>query len=148
MKKIFVFILVSIIALSLLACSPAPQSNKPTGTPSQTDLSSAQDKTDNSSAEKETVSQKNAVSKAKSYLMVMAFSRDGLVAQLEFDKFSTEDAAYGVDNAGADWNEQAAKKAQSYLDVMAFSRDGLIDQLVFDKFTREQAEYGVTKVGL
>jgi len=95
-----------------------------------------------------TVSQKNAVNKAKSYLDFAAFSRDGLVSQLEFDKFSTEDATYGADNSGADWNEQAAKKAKSYLDFMSFSREGLIDQLVFDKFTEAQATYGVDSVGL
>ncbi|WP_178386495.1 Ltp family lipoprotein, partial [Pseudomonas aeruginosa] len=62
--------------------------------------------------------------------------------------YSTEDATYGVDKLGADWNEQAAKKAQSYLDVMPFSRSSLIDQLVFDGFTQAEAEYGVTAVGL
>ena len=40
----------------------------------------------------ETVSQKNAVRKAKDYLSYTAFSHDGLVAQLEFEKFSHEDA--------------------------------------------------------
>ena len=78
----------------------------------------------------------------------MAFSHDGLIAQLEFEKFSNEDAIYGADNCGANWNEQAAKKAKAYLDTMAFSRDGLIVQLEFDKFTNEQAVYGVDKVGL
>lgn len=95
-----------------------------------------------------TTSQKNAVDKAKSYLSFAAFSRDGLVAQLEFDKFSNIDAVYGADNAGADWNEQAAKKAKSYMDFSSFSRQGLIDQLVFDKFTTAQATHGVDSVGL
>jgi len=96
-----------------------------------------------------TPGQKNAVRKAKSYLMVMHFSRDGLVKQLEeFEKFSHSDAVYGADNSGADWNEQAAGKAQDYLDVMPFSRDGLIKQLVeFEKFTPEQAEHGASAVG-
>lgn len=94
-----------------------------------------------------TMGQKNALSKAKSYLGFTAFSYTGLISQLEFDGFSTEDSTYAVDNCGADWNEQAAKKAKSYLDFTSFSRDGLIDQLLFDGFTNEQAEYGVTKVG-
>ena len=96
-----------------------------------------------------TPGQKNAVRKAKSYLMVMHFSRDGLVKQLEdFEKFSHSDAVYGADNSGADWNEQAAGKAQDYLDIMPFSRDGLIKQLVeFEKFTPEQAEHGASAVG-
>jgi hypothetical protein len=96
----------------------------------------------------ETVSQKNAVKKAKSYLAYTAFSHDGLVAQLEYEQFSHLDAVYGVDNSGGNWNEQAAKKAQSYMDYSAFSRGSLIDQLKYDKFTQEQAEYGANSVGL
>ncbi len=94
------------------------------------------------------VSQKNAVAKAKSYLDYSAFSYEGLIAQLEFEKFSHEDAVYGTDNCGADWNEQAAKKAASYMEYSSFSRDGLIEQLLFEGFTQEQAEYGATSVGL
>ncbi len=100
------------------------------------------------SASNETVSQKNAVRKAKSYLSFSGFSRDGLVAQLEYEKFSHEEAVYGADNSGANWNEQAAKKAKSYMEMTAFSRGGLIDQLKYDKFTQEQAEYGANAVGL
>ena len=96
----------------------------------------------------ETVSQKNAVNKAKSYLSFAGFSRDGLVEQLEFDKFSNADAVYGADNAGADWNVEAEQKAKSYMDFTSFSRQGLIDQLVFDKFTQEQATHGADSVGL
>lgn len=95
-----------------------------------------------------TVSQKNALTKAKSYLNYLPFSRDGLIEQLEYDQFSYEDAVYGVDNSGANWNEQAAKKAKSYIDYLPFSRGGLIDQLKYDKFTQSQAEYGASAVGL
>lgn len=96
----------------------------------------------------ETVSQKNAVKKAKSYLGYTAFSHDGLVAQLEYDQFSHADAVYGADNSGANWNEQAAKKAKSYMEYSAFSRGSLIAQLEYDKFTQAQAEYGANAVGL
>ena len=96
----------------------------------------------------ETVSQKNAVKKAKSYLSYSAFSYGGLVAQLEYEQFSHADAVYGADNSGANWNEQAAKKAKSYMEYSAFSRSGLIDQLKYEKFTQEQAEYGASAVGL
>lgn len=95
-----------------------------------------------------TASQKNALKKAKSYLNYTAFSYTGLIEQLEYEKFSTEDATYGADNCGADWNEQAAKKAAKYLDYTAFSRDGLIEQLEYEGFTQEQAIYGVDSVGL
>jgi hypothetical protein len=96
----------------------------------------------------ETVSQRNAVAKAKSYLGYTAFSHDGLVAQLEYEQFSHADAVYGADNSGGNWNEQAAKKAKSYMDYSAFSRGSLIDQLIYDKFTQAQAEYGANAVGL
>ncbi|MDD4938044.1 MAG: Ltp family lipoprotein [Candidatus Shapirobacteria bacterium] len=96
----------------------------------------------------ETTSQKNAVKKAKSYLSFSGFSHDGLVAQLEYEKFSHEDAVYGADNSGGNWNEQAAKKAKSYMDMSAFSRGSLIEQLKYEKFTQEQAEYGANAVGL
>ncbi len=95
-----------------------------------------------------TVSQLNAVKKAKSYLDYSSFSRDGLIDQLEFEGFSNEDSVYGVDHSGADWNEQAVKKAKSYLDYSAFSRDGLIKQLEFEGFTNEQAVYGAESAGL
>lgn len=99
-------------------------------------------------AEAGTVSQQNAKGKAADYLDFTAFSRTGLIKQLEFDKFSTADATWAVDHLKVDWNAQAAVKAQDYLDFTSFSRSGLIDQLVFDGFNAAQAEYGVSKTGL
>lgn len=96
----------------------------------------------------QTMSQKQAVKKAESYLSHMSFSRSGLIGQLEYEGFSKADSEYAVDNITIDWNEQAAKKAESYLSHMAFSRSGLIDQLKYEGFTRAQAEYGVSAVGL
>jgi colicin import membrane protein len=93
-----------------------------------------------------TTGEKNALSSALSYLDYSAFSYSGLVKQLEFEGFTNEQAVYGVDNCGADWNEQAALSAEQYLEYQSFSRDGLIDQLMFEGFTREQAEYGVEVV--
>lgn len=100
------------------------------------------------STSSETVSQRNAVIKAKSYLAYTSFSHDGLVDQLVYEQFSHDDAVYGADNSGANWDEQAAKKAKSYMEYSAFSRGSLIDQLKYDKFTQEQAEYGTNAVGL
>lgn len=94
-----------------------------------------------------TLGQKNALSAAKQYLSIMPFSRSGLIDQLEFEGYSTEEATYGADHCNADWNEQAAKTAKQYLDIMSFSRQGLIDQLKYEGFTTEQAEYGVSAVG-
>lgn len=96
----------------------------------------------------ETVSQRNAIRKAKDYLDFTAFSYQGLISQLEHEGFSRADATYGTDNSGADWYEQAAKKAQEYVDYSAFSRSGLISQLIYEKFTQSQAEHGADAVGL
>jgi hypothetical protein len=96
----------------------------------------------------ETTSQSNAVQKAQEYLDYQAFSRSGLIDQLVFEGFSTEDATYGVDAVSPDWNDQAAKKAAEYLDYESFSHSGLVEQLVFEGFTPEQAEYGVSTTGL
>lgn len=95
-----------------------------------------------------TVSQQNALRSADQYLDYTAFSRSGLIGQLEFEGYSTEDATWGVDRAGADWNEQAALSAQNYLDYTSFSRSGLIDQLIFEGFSPAEAEYGVSTTGL
>lgn len=82
------------------------------------------------------------------YLEYSAFSKTGLQKQLEFEKFTSEQASYGVKNCGADWNEQAVKKAAEYLEYSSFSRDGLISQLEFEGFTHEQAVHGVEENGL
>ena len=95
-----------------------------------------------------TPSQSNAVKMAKSYLDYSAFSHQGLIEQLEYEGFSKEDATYGADNCGADWNEQAAKMAKEYLDYSSFSRKGLIEQLEYEGFTNDQAKYGVQAAGL
>ena len=93
-------------------------------------------------------SQQNAVRTAEQYLDVSAFSRQGLIEQLEYNEFSTADATYAVDSISVDWNEQAAKSAEQYLDVSGFSRGGLVEQLEYAGFTSAQALYGVTAVGL
>lgn len=94
-----------------------------------------------------TLGQENALSTAKSYLSYTAFSRKGLIEQLEFEGYSTDESTYAVDNCGADWNEQAAKMAKSYMDYSSFSKSSLIEQLTYEGFTTEQANYGATSVG-
>ena len=96
----------------------------------------------------ETLSQQNARQMAADYLDYTAFSRTGLIKQLEFEGFTQADAAYGVDALFVDWNEQAAKMAAQYLDYTSFSRSGLVGQLVYEGFTQAQAEYGVSTTGL
>jgi SOS response regulatory protein OraA/RecX len=90
-----------------------------------------------------TVAQLNAVEKALSYLEYSAFSKKGLVKQLKYEDFSSEDSEFAVDYIEADWFEQAAKEAEGYLDYSSFSRKGLIKQLIYEGYTEEQAVYGV-----
>ena len=45
-----------------------------------------------------------------------AFSRKGLIEQLEYEGFSNDDATYAVDHCGADWNEQAVARLKYILD--------------------------------
>lgn len=95
-----------------------------------------------------TRAQSNAVRAARDYLGIMAFSRSGLIDQLEFDGYSTADATAAVDQISPDWNAQAAAAAEEYLDIMPLSRSELIDQLEFDGFTSAQAAYGADQAGL
>lgn len=99
-----------------------------------------------------TLSQQNAHRSAVSYLDYSAFSRSGLIKQLEFEAFPAEDAEFAVARleaeGGVDWNAQAAASAANYLQYTSFSRSGLIDQLIYEGFSPEQAEHGVSTTGL
>lgn len=118
-----------------------------TSTSQPSSSSQAESQTPPTQTETATTGERNALKKAQSYLDFSAFSRDGLIGQLEFEGFTNSEAIYGADNVGADWNEQAVKKAKSYLDFTAFSYSGLIEQLEFEEFTHEQAVYGADKCG-
>lgn len=87
----------------------------------------------------------SALQMAHDYLRASAFSRTGLIEQLEYEGFSKDDATYAVDNCGADWKAQAALMAKQYRKSSAFSHNGLVDQLEYEGFTPEQAEYGATQ---
>jgi hypothetical protein len=91
-----------------------------------------------------TPSEDRAYSKAQDYLDMTAFSATGLADQLEYEGFSTADAAQAVNRLTVDWNEQAAKKAADYLDMTSFSLSGLVEQLEYEGFTPAQAQYGAS----
>lgn len=101
-----------------------------------------------------TLSQRNAVRSANSYLRISGFSRQGLIDQLSSDagdRFSVADATAAVDSLDVDWRAQAARSAASYLKISGFSCQGLIEQLssrAGDKYTVEQATYGATQAGI
>lgn len=95
----------------------------------------------------QSIGQRNALETAESYLSIMPFSYSGLISQLEYEKFSHEDAVYAADNCGADWYEQAAIAAKNYLDLMSFSRSSLIEQLEYEGYSHDEAVYGVEANG-
>ena len=122
-------------------------SNKTTTKTTTTSNKTTTKKTTNNKTTTVSVSKQNALRSAKSYLSFSAFSRKGLIEQLKYEKYSTEDATYAVDHCGANWNEQALKSAKSYLRFSAFSYKGLKEQLLFEGFTDAQATYGVKNCG-
>lgn len=101
----------------------------------------------NASTPSPTTGEKNALRTAREYLNFSAFSYTGLIKQLEYEGYLTEEATYAADNCNANWNEQAAKSAKEYLDMSSFSRQELINQLIYEGYTQEQAEYGVMQNG-
>ena len=119
---------------SLLASTPAPNATS-------SDWETAYD-----SLNRE---QQNAVKSAVAYLEYSAFSRSGLVDQLEFEGYSTEDANLAmnvIELSGVSWDEQARESAEEYLNYTAFSETGLIEQLEYEGFTEQQARYGVANI--
>ncbi|OEH53505.1 MULTISPECIES: Ltp family lipoprotein [Oceanobacillus] len=94
------------------------------------------------------VSQENAIRQAESYLDFSAFSKSGLIEQLEYEGFSKEDATFAVENIEVDWRAQAVLHAESYLDFSGFSRSGLIDQLLYEGHSEADANYAAEQVGL
>lgn len=91
--------------------------------------------------------QENALKKAQSYVSHSAFSYSGLIGQLEYSGYSHDEAVYGADNCGADWNAEALEKAKSYISHSAFSYSGLYDQLLYEEYSDEQARYGADNCG-
>lgn len=92
--------------------------------------------------------ERDVVREANASLANLANSRQGLIEKLKENGFSAEEAAYGADNCGADWNEQAARVAQDYVELRSdFStRSILIRQLIYIGFTQEEAEFGADAV--
>lgn len=117
----------------------------PTGSP---DGQAGEEPESQTEAPSLTVSQENAIESAEGYLGMGGFSRSGLIEQLEYEGYSTKDAAFAVDHVEVSWNEQAAKAAAGYMESSSFSRSGLIEQLKYEGFTSKQAAYGVDSVGL
>lgn len=93
------------------------------------------------------IGRQNAIKTAQSYLRVSSFSRKGLVDQLRFEGYTSDEAVFACDYLEPDWYAEAAEAAAAYLRVSSFSRQGLIDQLMFEGFTEDEAAYGASAVG-
>jgi hypothetical protein len=106
-----------------------------------------------SPADEGTASEQMALREAQQYLQTQAFSRGGLIAQLDSQyggEFSVADATWAADHCAADWNAEAVKAAKEYLDTQPFSHAALVQQLdspYGGQFTPAQAEYGATHAG-
>lgn len=88
----------------------------------------------------------DAVEQAKLYIKFTPFSYKGLVRQLIYGGgFSEQEAIYGADNCGADWDEQARMCAEEYIDLLGEGEHELIEQLEYEGFTEEQAKSGAQK---
>lgn len=98
-----------------------------------------------SKGSKPTTGQSNALKSAESYLKFSSFSYKGLVGQLEFEGYPSDDIQWVMNNIEVDWFDQAFKSAKSYLKFSSFSLDSLIGQLEFEGFTKEEATFGAEK---
>lgn len=153
-RTVIVFLSAGVLALGGVAAGCDTADNTPQAKSTNTEQNaaptteSATPATTESSGPKETVSQANARAKAEDYLGTTAFSKSGLIKQLQFEGFSEADATYGVGAVNVNWNTQAVKKAKEYLDTTSFSKSGLIQQLEYEGFTPAQAAYGVSQTGL
>ncbi len=100
------------------------------------------------------VPEQNAINSAKQYLQTQAFSKQGLIDQLDSsfgDKFPAGVATAAVNSLNVNWDAEAVQAAKQYLQTESFSCQGLIQQLSSSfgsKFTPAQAQYGAQKVGL
>ena len=91
----------------------------------------------------------NCYDTAMSYLDFMAFSRNGLIHQLQHDGYTNNAISNALDLLEKDyvsWDIEAVKKAQEYMETFSFSQQRLYEQLVHDGFTEEQANYGASYV--
>ena len=163
-RSVMVVAISTLTAMTLVACggqvaqesttpdtepSTSSQSARPSLTPETETRTPTPERTTRSeraprepAENQESGSVRQARSLAQDYLQYSAFSRAGLIDQLEFEGFSTQDATAAVDDLDVDWREQAVQQAYDYLDYSSFSLSGLIDQLEFEGFTAQQAAYG------
>lgn len=99
------------------------------------------------SAESVTVGMEKALDSAKFHLSSASYSKKALAALLESDGYSAAEAAFAVENCGADWNKEAFKTAKELLSFSSFSKEALVFQLEIKGFTHEEALFGAEQNG-
>ena len=146
--KVFAFIL-AVLAISIIvsACNNIDMSTNSEFDTSMHGGVGRETTSTNDESAKETLGEKNARKSAEAYVKMMGFSYSGLIAQLEYEGYSNDEATYGADNCGADWYAEATESAENYLDVMGMSRSELYAQLEYEGFTDDQIEHALTEVG-
>ncbi|WP_429970825.1 Ltp family lipoprotein [Fructilactobacillus sp. Tb1] len=119
------------------------------------DSSSSKTKTEKTSKDNVSVEYQNAYEKAKSYMDMQGFSKDGLYEQLTSksgEGFKPDAAKYAVNKfTDNDYKKSAVKSAKTYSKDMNMSANGVYDQLTSnagDKYTPEQAKYAINKLHL
>lgn len=138
------------VLFASLSSSPSSTGDSP-ATPTPTTGSQAAPKARETAI---SVSQRQALKSAQSYIDLTGFSKAGLIKQLSSDAgegFTRADATYAANHVGANWNTEAVQSARTYLDMGGFSRNGLIQQLsspAGDGYTLKQATQAADKVGL
>ena len=122
---------------------------------SKKDSSSSKSNTEKKADTNVSPEYKNAYAKAKSYMSLKGFSKDGLYDQLTSDAgdgFKPDAAKYAVNKfSNEDYKEAAVKSAKTYSKDMNMSANGVYEQLTSsagEKFTPEQAKYAVDKLHL
>ena len=102
MKRLVIFFITGLLLIAVIGitgCSSNPKTPAtPVSTPAtpvSTPAPIVEEKPD-----KTTLGEKNAAKKALEYLGFMAFSRDGLIKQLEYEGFTHQQSVYGVQAVG------------------------------------------------
>lgn len=91
----------------------------------------------------------SALAQADSYANTMHMSKQGVYDQLVSEyggQFSVAAAQYAINNAQADWNNNALLQAEDYQNTMHLSPKAIYDQLTSQygaKFTADEANYAI-----
>ena len=157
---IFLLIVVSCIASIAGSDGPSPEPSErttdptvqttesETSVPVPTAIEPAKPTPTKKAAPKLSVEQQECIQSAESYIDSGGYSKKGLITQLKYEGFSTEEAKYAVEHIGANWMNEAAESAESYMDSGGYSKKSLTDQLLYEGFTKAEAAHGVKSVGL